>query len=288
MKIAAYLPKDNALHCEVITAFMEGIRSRGLVVDSGSVDMCIAADIAIVFGIGKKAVPASIPRGEILRARGELGKNTIVLEMGYIKRDMYYAAGWNNLNGRADFLNDNMPSDRFKALGIDMTAYNAGTENTVIICGQVPWDASVQHTDHLRWISDTVLTIKTLSEFDIIVRPHPLAISATPSFLGARLSRNTLEEDLQAAHAVITFNSNTGVDAIINGKATFVGDVGSMVYPVANKDLRDIIKPKYYERDQWASNLAYTQWTLEEMACGLPFLHLTRYMFSKEKKAGAV
>jgi len=285
MNVKIFFPtfeNGNALHAQVLNAFGAGIEtSTGCRVAAGTVEECIAADIAVVFGVGKKAVPASFDRGKILDTRTALGLNTIVLEMGYIQRDKYWAAGWNDLNGRADFLNDNMSSDRWKLLNEPLVAYNSGKH--LLVCGQVPWDASVQHTDHIQWLSDTVYKLRKVSDRKIIVRPHPLADKATPSFVGSTRSTESLDVDVSNAYAVITFSSNIGVDAILAGKAVFCDDVGSMVYGIANRTLHNINAPKYSSRDQWSNNIAYTQWTLEEMSKGLPWKHLTRHMTRVEE-----
>jgi hypothetical protein len=83
-------------------------------------------------------------------------------------------------------------------------------------------------------------------------------------------------EDLQGAHAVVTFNSNTGVDAVIAGVPIFTIDRGSMAWEVSDHDLSEIEKPNLYDREQWAHNLAYTQWTMAEMAGGWAWSHLFR------------
>ena len=72
------------------------------------------------------------------------------------------------------------------------------------------------------------------------------------------------------------FNSNSGVEALLFGKAVFVADEGSMCWNVANRRIVDIETPQYLNRQQWANNLAYTQWTPDEMKQGLAWRHLFR------------
>jgi hypothetical protein len=85
-----------------------------------------------------------------------------------------------------------------------------------------------------------------------------------------------LEEDLKNAHCVVTWNSNSAVEAAIYGKPVFAFDEGSMVWEIANKSLLDLDTPKYPDRKQWANNLAYCQWTLEEIRNGDAWRHLSR------------
>ena len=62
--------------------------------------------------------------------------------------------------------------------------------------------------------------------------------------------------------------------AIIQGVPVFTGP-DSLAWPVANKDLTTISLPFRPDRTQWFNDLAYTEWTIEEISEGLPLKHLT-------------
>src|SRR6267154_2676303 len=80
------------------------------------------SDIAVVFGVYKSKVPISYPRGHIFAEQWVRRLDVIVLETGYINRGdgdfNHYAAGFNGLNGRADFRNAESPRDRAAQLAI--------------------------------------------------------------------------------------------------------------------------------------------------------------------------
>jgi hypothetical protein len=90
------------------------------------------------------------------------------------------------------------------------------------------------------------------------------------------LSMRPLTEDLKDAHCVVTWNSNSAVEAAILGKPVFAFDEGSMAWEIANKTLLDVDTPNYPDRKQWAHNLAYSQWTLSEIGNGEAWRHLTK------------
>jgi hypothetical protein len=90
------------------------------------------------------------------------------------------------------------------------------------------------------------------------------------------VSTQPIEEDLKGAHAIVTFNSNAAVDAVIAGIPAFAMDQGSMAWDVTEHDLARIEQPIRPDRDQWAAELAYTQWTQDEMARGWAWHHLFR------------
>ena len=278
MKINVYIPSDNLEHVAVLEAFAKGIKASGAICDVRNVNNYEPSDIAVVFGVGKKNVPCSYARGIVIEQQAHRGRSTIVLEKGYVKRDRYYAAGWNGLNGRANFRNSGMPPDRWRELETELHPYQPNTpEKKILVIGQVPSDASVQNVDIVQWCSHTVLEIKKkIPNREIIFRPHPLASKRTPSILHATRSTQSLEEDLRDAVYAVTYNSNVGVDAVIAGVPVYVADKGAMAYDVASKKLGEAYMPTRKVIEQWAHNLAYTQWTLDEMREGLPWLHLTK------------
>ena len=68
--------------------------------------------------------------------------------------------------------------------------------------------------------------MKAFEHYDrVIFRPHPLDKNKHPVG-GAEYSTRTLEEDLNDAAVVITYNSNTAVDAVMNGVPAISMDKG--------------------------------------------------------------
>lgn len=262
MKVNVYL-SGNPVHDRVLTSFYQGIPAS-CKSQLRPVDEPTSCDIAVVFGIRKEGVPISYPRGRVIRWQEEEGKPYIVLETGYVNRgdgpDHHYAAGFNGLNGRADFRNKGMPADRWEKLGVTLKPWRKDGDYS-IVCGQVPWDAAVQHHNHVQWVHDTCAAYSR--EGPVRFRPHPKA----PHVYGtvkAEVSTRPLLNDIMDALRVVTFNSNSAVEALIEGRYATAQDKGSMIWGF-NGDL-----------EQWASDLAYTQWTLQEMAEGLAWSHLFR------------
>jgi len=278
MKIVVYIPSDNLEHMTVLNAFAKGIIESGSTMEARSIHEYVESDIAVVFGVGKKNVPVSYARGMIIEQQHRRGRSVIVLEKGYVKRDRYYAAGWNGLNNRANFRNGAMPRDRWLDLDIDLQPWQPNEKHKkILVIGQVPSDASVQNVNIIEWCAKTIRELKDkIPNREIIFRPHPLAENRTPSMLHAHRSTQTLEEDLNDSAYVVTYNSNVGVDAILHGVPIYVADEGAMAYDVASKKLGEAYMPHMKVIEQWAYNLAYTQWTLDEMREGLPWLHLTK------------
>lgn len=272
MKTNVYFPSKDQTHTKVLNAFAKGI--------PGECNICslddrieIDADIAVVFGVEKPSVPYSARRGEVITRYKAAGKKVIILERGYIKRNEYWSAGFDSFNGRADFRNQKSKPDRWRKLGVTLEPDTGGDGEYILLIGQVPWDASVQDSDHITWLGFTAKALKAMG-YTVLFREHPLGPGI--NLQSAIKSKWTLEEDLSAAIAVVTFNSNVGVDAAIAGIPVFSFDKGSMVYPISFHNLSDLnlIGKKSFSRDEWANNIAYAQWTLDEFEKGLAWKHL--------------
>jgi hypothetical protein len=271
-------------HDRVILAFYEGCPEPKKLIKDYQYE---PADVAVVFGCHlpfrlladtdsatiKSRVPAAWPRNGIIPQQRNENRDVVVLEMGYINRGdsetHHYAAGLNGLNGRANFRNKGMPDDRARLLCIEPKPYKQGEH--IVLCGQVPWDASVDTTDHVAWLTESAAKLRT-DPRPIVFRPHPSV--SLPPIEGCEYSKRPLADDLRNAWAVVTFNSNSGVEALLAGVPVFALDEGSMVWGVCNRSLADIESPSLPDRTQWLNDLCYAQWTLEEMKEGLAWKHL--------------
>lgn len=262
----------NPVHDRVITAFYEGCKEEKRLVP---LDQYEPSDVAVIFGVYKSKVPASFARGAVFRRQREQNLDVVVLETGYVNRGdgeaHHYAAGFNGLNGRADFRNKGMPADRREKLGTVLRPWEY-FGSRVILCGQVPWDASVDHVDHRAWLLEAAQEIRRRG-FECVFRPHPLATLPKMPGCSYDAGKRLL---VQPVRAIVTFNSNSAVEALIGGVPVFAFDEGSMVWGVANRSWDRLHYPETPDREQWLNNLAYTQWTPDEMRDGEAWRHLFR------------
>jgi hypothetical protein len=248
--IRVYLSGDP-VHDRVLEAFYEGIQEEKDLIEGFKYE---PSDAAVIFGVYKSKIRKSWPRGKVFRQQRENNLDVVVLETGYINRgdgeNHHYAAGLNGLNGRADFRNKNMGPERWESLGVQLKPYSRGEK--VILCAQVPWDASVDNHDHKAWVIETAQQIREVTTRPIVFRPHPRA--NLPPIKGCEYS----------------------VRPLIDGKPVIAFDEGSMAWELANKKLENIEDLEYPHRQQWARNIAYCQWKIEEMANGDAWRHLFR------------
>lgn len=285
MKVGVFVPRNNQMHVDMLLAFAKGVRNVGEDVTLYDVNDYHPVDIAVVFGIGKKNVPISFPRGHVITSQLTQEKDVIIIERGFVQREDYFMVGFNGLNNRADFkLDVAHQSDRWGALGVKLKPFQNKGEN-IVVCGQVPSDASVQNVDIIKWCAETCTSLRQRTSKTVVFRPHPLALNRTPAMLGVVNSPNQyLKEDLADAMVCVTYNSNAAVEAIIEGVPAMSFDPGSMAWDITSHELAYVEKPFFPSdaiRQQWANNLAYTQWNKDEFESGLPWLHLTRDLIQR-------
>lgn len=226
--------------------------------------------IAVMFGCGK------LRHQEILRVQRAVDAPTLVVNFGSLHRERgYYSLGWNGLNGRADYCNEFSPRDRWSKLGIDLKPWRTDGSHVLVI-GQVPTDGSVAAVDIISWCEHQAIRLASITKRKIIFRPHPLARTVTRDIQAAERSERALAEDLKDAWAVVTYNSTSGSMSVIEGIPVFASDPGSMAWRVANQNLDLIETPILFDRAQWAYNLAYTQWNLQEIDSGMAWDHLKK------------
>lgn len=222
-------------------AIKAGMERHGLTVEFAPFDEPQPCDVAVIWGVRHPRVMAT-------------GVPCLVMERGYLPDRMAYTSvGWGGLNGRATF--PVAPNgDRWEAhWGDRMSPWRVGGEY-VLIAGQVPGDQSLRGMDIGAWI-DTKRRELLGRGHKVKVRPHPMAEKPDRS----------LEDDLAEASLVVTFNSNTAVDAVLAGVPAVTFDEGSMAWPVTSHSLDEVVRP---DREAWAHNLAWCQWTMDEIASG--------------------
>lgn len=288
MKVVVFTPLHNKNHCKVLRAFAQGIERCGQPVTICPLGKYTPCDVAIVFGAVKESYPPTWPKREILDKHK--GRRLIMIESAFIKRGAYWQVGFGGFAGEADFRNDNMPDDRWPTFGVNVQRWKK-TDNTapVVVCGQIPWDTQVQYVGHVGWCRNLVTKLTTF-KIPTLFRPHPRLVRngrAKDVYTGISLEIwdcSRIEDSLKKARCFITWNSTSAVDALIAGVPVVTFHNSSIAWPMASHELGFYTvkgQPRnlslvYPDREQWFYNLAYTQWSLEEMKKGLPWQHLTR------------
>lgn len=268
MKIVVHYSLDAEHQKEWGEAFVKGLQAHGepsVTVTDRLSPRNMDADLAVFWGHKKTAV---------IDCQIERGKDYLVMERGYFNnRYTFLSLGFNGLNGRAEFHNQDMPSDRWDKHGTHLAKpWRQRDGNHILLIGQVEGDASHRHlVDIKTWYEKTKLKLEMLQNKPVVFRPHPLSLP--PS---RRIKGSTILEALEHAHCVVLFNSNSAVDSVIAGVPVVAFDEGCMAWEVCGQKLEDVLNPPKPDRQQWFNNLAYCQWTLDEVESGEAWEHLKK------------
>jgi hypothetical protein len=184
----------------------------------------------------------------------------LYLEAGYINgrsghyvsdRLRFISAGWNDLHNAADRMPD-APADRWEKLDIELKPWRINTPmERALLLGQVRGDRCAPGAD--TW--DRIVTRAAMQWKYIRVRNHPLVSSEPP-----------IEKQLTDFDVAVTWASTAAVECVIEGVPTVTLHKSAISWPVTGHKInRKVAIP---DRQQWAYNLAYRQWTHLELEDG--------------------
>ena len=132
------------------------------------------------------------------------------------------------------------------------------------------------------WLDETVKVLKENTDRPIEVREKPYNPTVATDHVGA-----TVKVDEPTNHqpsiswneylACVTYNSNTMIESFTNGVPVFCDPHVCGATPIAETDFTKIEKPRYEDRIALFSNLAYNNWTMEEMSNGTAWKMIDSY-----------
>jgi hypothetical protein len=281
MKFSVFTNFGSLNSVPVFNAVKQGLLKLGHEIVENSLD----ADVAVIWSLlwhGRM-----LPNKRIWWEYHQQNKKVLVIEVGSIKRNITWKVGVDGINRRADFgpmgAEYNGP-DRANKFNLKCSPWRTDGEH-ILICSQ--HDKSEQWKDMPplnEYLHETIDKIRKYSKRKIIIRTHPrcpVRLNLThESQVGMQIpkqvenSYDDFDFDLTNCWAVVSESSNPGITAVLKGIPAFVGK-DSLAYDVGNTDFSHIEDPKMPDRQQWLQDYAYTEWTTEEIAEGLPFSRLT-------------
>lgn len=210
-----------------------------------------------------------VRRQQDIKTQKQRGGEVCILERGYLgDRFKWTSVSFGGgLNGKGEFRGTLDDPARFRRHFGELMQPWRRQDGYALLIGQVPGDMSLAGADVVRWYRRTAGDLEAAG-FDVRFRPHPVAENRglRVRVPGVKLATGTLQEALDGAAVCVTFNSNTGVDAVLAGVPTITADRGSMAWEVTTHSVAEgVITP---DREAWAARLAWKQWTLDEMSSG--------------------
>jgi hypothetical protein len=166
------------------------------------------------------------------------------------------------------------PTDRLDALGVVPATRKRVKGQSILVVGQVGGDsAHGMPTFRFReWAEASVRTLRSLTDGRIIWRCHPkdrYRIDGADAFSDP--AEESLADALERSWLVVAYNSTAGLEAMIAGLPV-VAEGPAVYSPLAwrlNQWSR-VAPADPVELSRLLAALAYTQWSLEEIATGFP------------------
>jgi hypothetical protein len=172
-----------------------------------------------------------------------------------------------------------------KERSIEMFPWCTDSVQYILVCLQLPGDASLQGADISEWMLRICLRIRKFTDFPIVIRTPQLKRSFSSSCMNAvkelknvtfeQGRRDNLFSSIDQALFVCTFSSGIGIDAILRGKPVYAESPASFVYELSTP-LENAVNENFdfLDRQPLLNKLSYAQWSLDEIRDGLPWKHL--------------
>ena len=151
------------------------------------------------------------------------------------------------------------PADRWAKLEYPILERKSGKHILLVTPSEKP--CKFYGIDRDEWVSETVDEIKKYTDRPIKIRdkaPRQQRIT------------NTIFDDLNDCHALVTYQSIAAVESVLYGVPAFTM-APTAADPVCDKDLSLIESPTVQDKDKiykWACHLAYGQFHVEEFKNG--------------------
>lgn len=264
MRIGIYEDPGQTPYNPVL-AFAEGVAALGHSVVYRNPSAFVPSqvetfDLVAVWGLHGQ-------RDSVRAAYVEIGVPCIVIDLGFIKRREYFQVGIGCLNWLPA---TECPSDRLAALGIQLPdESHANPRGHVISCHQLPGDFAhrMDAAELNQWFRSMETGLARCTGKDVYPRPHP--------YVSTDSKRTPLSTLWPETWAILTYNSNSGHEALLAGIPVFCDECAP--YALLGNTLGDDHDPRrpYFpskpDLEAYFSRLAYAQWTLAEMETGEAF-----------------
>lgn len=251
-------------------------------------------DVAVMMGSWKNrdrdhhAVRNSI----VDNARCFVVVETPLLQRKMFQRSEQHRIGVNGfLNNQGVFTQNNCNNTRKNKLDIEWDGWKNDPDGHILLMLQLPGDASMRNVSTYQWALKTIERLREYTQRPILVRSHPshkpkegdefykffYDIMNTENVKFSLGSKTTVEEDLKKAYCTVAFSSGSSIDSIIAGVPVLAQDPGNFAFELSSNYISDIENLKLAEEKEvnnWLNQLAYSQWSPEEMENGVAWMNL--------------
>lgn len=258
MKAAAFFHGPPRIHA-MAEAFRIGCMRHGIPCDTLRVGKRTDADVIWLYGLGP-ALPAFEMHPQAIRLVGDKGYFD-----EYLKKPKYLRVSVNAQQPDKHLRRVRHSVDRFNALGIKFSP-TTRRGDYILLCGIGPKQCVRHGLQYGQWERETYRKLKAATDRPIFCREKPgnRQIEGIP-----RLSDIRPSAAIRGAWAVVCMTGNIGADSILEGVPVIAeGGPGSVYYRHRLQDIDDINPLPQDLALQALADIAYWQWTLDEIRSG--------------------
>ena len=258
----------------VFDAFEQGLKSLGHNISNDGIPV-----IWSVLWNGRMA-----KNKEIYENCPKIRKPIIIIEVGNLRRNETWRISLGHINRLGQFANDfELDPDRPKKLGVSLKEKVKNRRSEILIATQHQKSLQWQGMPAMdQWVKMTAKEIRNYTDRKIIVRPHPrsplrLNLPGVEVEIPKQIPGTYDDFDIDYNfHCVVNHNSGPALQAAING-VPCICDPSSLAYPVSSKfeEIEGISLP---DREDWFLKLCHTEWTVNELAQGIPLKRLEPFI----------
>lgn len=256
IKVACLTNPRLSRYRNIAQAMADGIRKCGDMAAIYDIHQPpVAADVGVMYGWKRHAYLETYPQ-------------FVYADLGYWNRKDYYRLGvgaWSP----DKYVSAGLPSARLESLGVEIKPWRTGGKE-IVIAGCSPKSAFEHGFAYMQWEKRVIRELLPLGK-RLMYRPKPTDKAASP-IPGVGYDKRPIEEAVGSAWAWVTHHSNSAVDALVAGVPVHcvTGAAAVMSTPleqIGNPPLQD-------GREQFLADVAWLQWTLDEMRSGACWAHL--------------
>lgn len=271
MRVAVYRIAGHRRSNVVCDALMRGIVAAG--------DEAVSRDEASYAGVDADccAFYGLENRTPTLFADYARERKAVYVDLGYFGRRMggrftgFHKLCVNDRHPTAYFQARKHDHSRARALSVRAQPWKAGRH--VVVAGMSDKGARAEGFAPEQWERETIAEIRKHTDRPIVYRPKPSWKGARPIEGCGYSIREDVEAALKGAHCVVSHHSNVNVDALLEGVPSFTWK--GVAEPMSLQDLARIEKPwRPDDREQWAADICWTQFSIAEIAAGVAWRHL--------------
>lgn len=263
MKVACHYEAQSLRSRQIASAMAEGATRAGIAAELVQ-DWAPrpGVDVGLAYGWGHP---------ETFRQYRDGGRHFVHIDLGWWQRkpdgrplDGYHKVVVDARNPAPDIISGG--AARFQGLGIKIAPWRESGRH-IVLAGMSEKSAGTWGFRALEWEQLTIDLLRKLTSRPIIYRPKPSWPGARPiQGVGFSGGAEPIEKALDGAHALVAFNSNTAVDALLAGVPISVSTGPCLKLSTA---LAEIEHPRRPEgREALMEAIAWQQWSIEEMRIG--------------------